>query len=498
MVPLLLIGTASDGPSEITTPRSLREAEELYGGVSWQAFTPTATSTGVTLATAAWGDQVEVLHRVRGIYQPYYLHDLAVSGTAVTFQAPGHYAAGATTSGVVYEDLPELTLRYRPIPGPNNLVRGYEEARLVGDFEIGCLRVGGTAATGTLELSTGTLYARARYRGARYNAVTLTATGNELWITPPPGEGDPQIFQGDTLDDLIEAVNLAASYQRCPVTLAAASSAGAFHETPAVTGGLSGGEDGTLTAALIEEVLASDQVERAGVICFLGLREADLPASLAASGLEDLESDRPVLLVCGAAACTGSVSGWVESILAGASPAHKLLLVAAGEGTFHRGLATEYEGSLATCFAAAVASRFSPTLAPLPVPTFTPRLDTDQLGRLFNAGYNVPLHTLSQGPAWWTATTRDPTWSLRCVRVYQTICQTLREGLEPYLGSPGLSVEQLDTRVAALLSDLPGIAEIHAETEVSGDALFVNVFARAQGEIRTIQFRINLLAPRGV
>jgi hypothetical protein len=292
-IDLLLVGDAADGPvEEIVAVRDLAHAERLYGTFYHEAYPLPETATGHTLGVTPWGDAVDILIADSdGALIDRPLFEFAVDGTALTWTKNGDWDR--------FEDVdptadPTIYFRARHVPGATSLLKGLHalaELSQPGGPRVHCVRLGGTAATGTR----GSFLFRARYAGARYNGTTVEVTsGGDVIVTPAPGTGRVRTYTPASDKELFTLLQADRDRGYQPLFLSGPLS-GDRLTLPVGTTTLSGGADGSLTPELLLQFLEDYDLTGVDILCPVGLT---VEALKSAGVTEYLAGDSyPVLLV---------------------------------------------------------------------------------------------------------------------------------------------------------------------------------------------------------
>lgn len=251
---VLIVGTAEDGPKyKPVLIDSIEAVEKRFGGITYEQITIPASGTSSSIRGSADGDAVDIYWRNGDDLIEYPLGNFAVSGTTLTFAAPG--------SGVV------LIAAYRKAdtnPLSHSLVRGVSEALLIPGVSVYAMRIGGDYAT----LDLVDILLRSIYPGDIYGWATATYTASSMIITQPPGKGEPRTYTFSYIGDLVRDINIDAAYGRSSVVASTSSPyvTGLHVGAGALTFGASGDfNTANLTEALeIITDLAADVVVLAG------------------------------------------------------------------------------------------------------------------------------------------------------------------------------------------------------------------------------------------
>src|SRR5581483_2336293 len=291
---LLLVGDATDGPTEELIPLdSLDAAFRLLGGYNYEYASITSGQSTYTLGQIPWGGEVTPLQADSdGSLIPFRLFEFSSNGAVLTWTPLG------TSGSVVF--------RYPAIPGPTSLLKGILSTRKV-PLAIHAVRLGGTQATA--QAGNFTFYSR--YAGNRYNGITLGITsGGMITVTPSGGVGRNKVYQVGTDTALYQTIRneTQKGYQGFFVK-------GPFDNAkltiPAGTYTLTGGTDGVMDADQFDDFVNNWDLGGVDVICPVGL----LTTQLSGAGvIDDMAlNDYPTLLVAQAPASGIALSGLVIS-----------------------------------------------------------------------------------------------------------------------------------------------------------------------------------------
>lgn len=237
-IPLLVLGIATDGPmNQMITSTDFKGLSQTFGGICVQNFTLyncsgsflTETTTSLSLAYLPSGslliqDISFRTPRLNPLYQPTLL------GQTLSFGAIG-------TSSM------NLLLTYQPTLGEADLLQATQNIFGQSSIVPAAVRVGGSYAT----LSASGWVFSSHFAGKKYNRIFLLFSASALTVFTTPTQYT--VFD-ITSSSIKEDMNVLSQAGQCPIECVEVGSV-------ATTGGffLSGGTDGTLTEAAVEEAL---------------------------------------------------------------------------------------------------------------------------------------------------------------------------------------------------------------------------------------------------
>lgn len=424
---LLLVGIASDGPSyAITRPDSVRQIQDLYGGFFSQREFLSGLATGAALLYSPLNlVRDEVNGRANWLYYPQ------VSGSAISFGVIG---------GSGYQVVDFI---YNPYLGMSDLVfSGRWALRNLDEAPYLC-RVGGTRATLSIE---GWEF-EAKFPGLKYNRVWLTSNGSALTIWGLEPNYPTISLSAETPEDLHRLIDRKFNAGLSPVLCTRWTAS-----LPVFSNPLSGGLDGSITAAEIETLVESLDipVDCSGV-CFLCPLGSAVVSSIQAS-LSDRVA-QPRLFFFGAPTLSSPVSGWVEAQQIDIPLRSDLIISVVDTATVAmEGRTFERYAHEAAAIGYMATEQANLTNMPVDILDISTDLDEDDLGRLKSAGF-VGLtryvgNDLSTYQGVTTANDKSFLFSSKVAEIYSVgysycvnfIGRIVEEGKNPTIES-GLSLE---------------------------------------------------------
>lgn len=461
---LLLVGDATDGPTEELIPiTSLDSAWRLLGGYNYEYTSITSGQSTYTLGQPPWGGEVTPLQTDSdGSLIPFRLFEFSTSGSVLTWTPLG------SSGSVVF--------RYPAVPGPTSLLKGILSTRKI-PLDIYCVRLGGTQATA--QAGAFTFYSR--YAGNRYNGITISITsGGAVLVTPSGGVGRNVLYHVSTDLDLYQVIrnDLQKGYQGFAIK-------GSFNNSqltiPAGTYTLTGGTDGVMDAAQFDQFVNDWDLGGVDVVCPVGLLTTDLNE---AGVIRDMEmNDYPTLLVAQAPPSGVALSGLVITSRFLASVAFQLI--------YDNGLPKQRQDDGAPLVAALIGGNiFNVTMASLPESPAVPKYDQVALHSLAATGQIAAFRSISKDWVLWYATTSDPEWPVSQFRALQEIARVAYETLEPTIGNVVVTTASLDTLLSAGFQNVQGSRIVDWKLQLQGDSLYLDVDFIPFGEVRIVNAQI--------
>ena len=466
-IPLLLIGTATDGPTEeLVDVTSESQFLKLFGGYQYTAATLASGTTGTTLGGAAWGNEVRPLRLdTDGAYIDKVLFELTCTGTAVTFSAPG-----PSMSGVVH-------FRYQDVPGNSSLIHAYYQARSAG-VPITVMRAGGVPATGTVSGFT----FQSRYAGTRYNGTIVSVTSTTVTITPATGTGRICTYTPVSDIDLRNRLLIDQDRGRHGIILLGPLSQSAF-TVPTGTYTLSGGTNGTFSAGDFLDLLEGYTFEGVNVVCPLGITLADLTGTTVLSNVE--AAAYPILI-----AVQASTSG---SALSGTANTSKHICSVGFQTTYRTGTVFETSGHAVPMVAAMLAhDTHNLSNAQLPEGPPTPSYGQALLRLCTTSGHTLHYRSVAKGPSIYRAVTGDSDWPVSRMRALQQLVRAVLEPLENVLGRSGITRSYLERQVDAALSSVTAGTVLDWDLDIRGDTIYAAIRFIPYGEVLVITAAVRL------
>jgi hypothetical protein len=500
-IPLLVMGTATDGPAyTVYQPTSWSAARRFFGGeytqryfiynnhattgvaaldilylTTWALY-PTSpanrSSTAFTLDYLPWGSVEDTLETRRGLL-PRYLYNLQVSGRAVSFgaiQATGAYGY----------------FTYQPFLGQGDLLAA-AETLLVSSGKIpAMLRVGGSYAARQI----GGWEFRARYPGLLYNKILLTFTSSSLRIDNPIGKGPYTLTYALTgnyaerleRDYLSGKINL-------KITAGPSGLAGSYN--------LIGGGDGELSTSTISEALSGINLADIGAIL--------LPTWLTSALFNAISSQlapnwRPPTIIftqCRTPQTQAEQEDlelYVSNLADEIPDRHEFLMTVAGSSLFRFTDGVPRWRSAAE--AAAGAYLRNPNLSITNQSTYaldyTPTYSASDLNLLYSAGINSLNRFIASDISVWRGISSTGTRGFDWLLLIQESAIRSYRSLSRWIGSTFSDTKraQAQADLVNALSNLPFGQLVEAKVTWSKDRLYADISLNLQREILTISISV--------
>jgi hypothetical protein len=472
-IDLLLVGDATDGPVEEIIPiDSLDEAWRLFGGYQYEYTSIASGSTGYTLSTTPWANEVTPLKEDSdGFLIPQRLFEFTVDGASLSWTSPG------ASSNVIF--------RISQEPGATSLLKGVLAARKTG-LRVHVVRLGGTVAASA---PSGGFTFYARHAGSRYNGTQIVVTsGGAVTVVPSGGIGRNRTYTLANDRELYDTLRTEVQ-KGFQGTLIKGSFSESSFTVPAGTYTLTDGTDGSLSAEAFNNYLRDEDLSGVDVVCPVGL----LTTALSGAGVFDTitQNDYPTLIVAQAPNTGVLLSGTIIESRHLCSVGFKV--------RYDFGLLKERLDDAAPLVGALVAgSVFGHTLRQLPEFPAEPKYDQLGLHVLAASGHTVAFRSISKDWALWHANTGDPLWPVSTFRALQEIARIVFENLEPIVGNTLVSITDLDQILEDGFAAVEGSRIVDWELLLQGDILYLDISFTPHGEIRVVKTQLALGQDRAV
>ena len=182
--PLLLVGTADDGPTNqifLTGWRDVFPTVTLFGETKRLSGTLDCQQTAWTAPSGLWGDDIQFVIAESGSYRGIPLYNVRTSGSSASFLSPP--IVSPQSGDWLYRTPPpatDLAFAARCLRSQSEVTPPYTDT-------VGFLRVTGAGAAQSA-LTLGPLQIDALFPGDRYNDWKFSVSGDYLVIIPPPGQ----------------------------------------------------------------------------------------------------------------------------------------------------------------------------------------------------------------------------------------------------------------------------------------------------------------------
>lgn len=491
-IPLLLIGTAYDGPrDQIVQPTSIEEAFNLFGGYAYESVDIDATSTSFSLG----GSDVtglEMLYWRDGDLNTFEeITGVVVNGTSVSHERVGRSV--------------NLIAKYvRPFDSEASLVyKGFAEAFSTAGGDIYVMRVGGTHATCSLGP---VLTFDSEFSGALYNTGTITSDGSKLTITLPAGKGDARIYDltDKTYEQLAYDINLdfQKGYSCYKVTQcgtgAVSIAAGSWT--------FSGGTDGELTDELINQTLQSIDLRGVKTVCILGklhrchVTDADTLSSIyTPDNIENLPY--PTMFVSGVAYDDSLTDvAYANSVIASKTIAATNVTLACGQCRYSYAPVPTYWASIAPIYAAVMARENSGcTYQVTGAPALRPLFTEDTLDALLDTGFANFTVSASKGSVVYSDRSSNTEWDSTYQQCYLSVVEAVYPIVDSIPGRAPSDTVTLQNELESVLSSIPGLKDYDVNlTRPAAWSISIQITLFPYGKTRSIQFGVivNATTPR--
>lgn len=498
--PLLLIGTAHDGPDSVPILiNSIEQAYAVFGGMRQEYITLASNATGVTL-TYEPISEVTVRRAHGGELVPYQLYSLSCSGTQLTFEAPGENIV--------------LVASYLSVSSSSDLCRGYAEALTAANVPTYLLRVGtGTLATCNVPVGNGaTIDLSSIYKGTLYNTTKVNyyvSVGGAAYLVlrPPAGKGACytdaysaggysrayRLTDTTTVRDLAEAIELdwAKGYHQIRATYTGSADA-IVSISQFYTDTFSGGNDEVPTAADYANILDLMDLSNVKVVSILGKSIGDLSTVLTEERLAEQQS--PTLFVQEISyddALTPTVCA--TALVTGKTTANWLVSLVAGEGRYDYSPVGPYWGSLAPAYAALVADTLATTSRkPIGVTSIRPVFSGGSIAALSLAGIVTATKSISNNYVVTEGVTSKPRVALTTIMAYAAVVKDLQAETEKYIGASNIDRKEIESIVHSTLDTIPSIRDFSFTVNLHPGQIVIDITLYVVGELKTINFSIGV------
>lgn len=498
--PLLLVGTAFDGPADVPVlPGSIEGAFEQFGASCYERFILDDGDKAVTLSSAP-ASTIDFYWWVDRLFTEFtQISGVSISGSVVSFEGLGYDLFQDAGSETI-----ELTLRYLRAMGDNDpsVYKAYAEAVSVGGGDVYVMRVGGTEASAIIGTGSNQVILTSPYRGSLYNSTLLSCDGDTLSVTPPPGKGETLYYSltGLTALDLANAINLdfAKGYG---YVKAAATGSGLVSVTPGYIT-LSGGTDGDLTDEVIEASLDRIDTDGIKVIHICGRRfpsNSGAPNPLAGILSSDYLADQryPTMFVQGVDYDSSVLPAtYAAAVASSGTIIDTSVTKVVGECYYNYAPAAPYYSSLAPGYAAVLAKSSAGCIyEPVNTREIRPYLDESTSKSLASAGYVTFAQSVSKGIVVYSDVTSDPRWDATCHLTYTAIADAVYTVVDPLLGTTNVKADSLESSITSALDAIATLATKSVSVTIAADnSINIDIAARPYGRVNTIKFGVMINA----
>lgn len=471
-IPVLLIGSADDGPSGIPyLPTTLNEAQEVFGWWKDEVHTIPASGTSVTLEDTILGTGLYVYQVLNSDLYSNALYNIDYSTDTVSFGNPG-------TSG---------TYLFRYVKSPadeSNLLLALHAHLSTGGSMPYLWRLAGAKAN----LNLGEVTFTAKWDGEKYNNVGIIIDGSILTITNPNNAKIPSVSY--TISDgatLSEEINFDSGKNKHPVEVSITNSGSLT--LPSGTWSLTGGVSGTLTSASASGALDTLDIDGVGMFVLCG-GQASGTVDTALTYLED-NSDGASCIVVGSPLeykdwPVDTYQSYIQSLPYTSS---RLIYVVGWGSSYLQNEDAYYWTTLAPSFSGSWSSTSgSPTHKALNLFDAYPIWTKDQLGAISETKATV-TRFIQTGLGFFRSTTCAGDSGIT-TRVKQTIIERLYNALDKYIGESDVDIRLVNSDVEAALEGLPNIRDISYECGVAADSILVTISVLISGEIYYATFNV--------
>jgi len=472
-VPLMIIGTAFDGPS--LEPYRYSSAGDLglkFGSIGWECHTLAASTSSITLSSTPWNNMVDITEYSAGDYNKYYLHGLVLSGNSMTFWKPGE-------SKTIYVSY----LREHP---SGSVVKAAFEALAGMPDELYVMRLPGTKSVTRIGSGDSYITISSRYDGTLYNSMTITAGSTGITIVPPPGMGYTRSYSLNTPKELAKSINYDGAKNWIPVEV---DWIGSSTVAP-VMSSMSTGSDGTITTSGLSTVLQYADLYGVDVAHIAGMTYEDAKGLFNSAFFDELGYPTVVVQNLSMPASTVEVSAFVSTAC---TIDTRELHATAQELYYEVFPGVSYWGTMAPAYAAALSKDgISSTRSPINIREFSPRYSAESLSGLASKGIVSMVNTISVGPAVYKGVTTHSTWTIADLKAYQSIYRDLYDALEPIIGSINYSYSQVNTIVGEAMANAPYIKSYSYGINILSDYIVIDIDATVIGEVNSISFQVGV------
>jgi hypothetical protein len=418
MAKFLLVGLATDGPSELPVQMTEAQAYQTFGGafIERRLLAPTASTILLTFTPRDIPHDYVVGLGRRELYFPSFTDNLLTFGTV-----------GGTGSCILAgSGFWTVDLSYTPYLGKSDLLACLTNYRQQQTDVPWIARIGGTTATYSVSGWT----FEAKYPGAKYNRLTIAINASSVVISGMAPEYATLTYTSATPYQLYQQIQQDFGQGRSPVQLQAW-----VPTLPAATGQMSGGADGSFSAGDVEDFLAGAPIPAEVThVVFL----APLSSAMVES-VDNYMFDRgiqPRLILTAAPAFADSISTYVAGLASAVPYRHNMIGTVLGTVVEDIG-GRDFERYAVEAVAAAFNSSddFGMTNLPLKVKSFTPELTEAELTVAKNNGLMPLMRYIRSGIAVYQSTTTTGDEPLPYSSKLAELYAACRIVTEPYIGT---------------------------------------------------------------
>ena len=484
-IPLLVIGTGYDGPSDtIYLPTSIEDAVRVFGAYRYEWLDLLATDEGFTLSTEPDSALKFETWRDWKLSEYEEIKVEEVSGTAVTTERIG-------------KDI-ELVCSYRRERVDSDVYYAVAESINVTGVTPYVIRVAGTPATGYIGGANKVLL-ESQYDGSLYNDTQLSVHNDVLTIKQPANKGmelNYNLRVGGSLkttETLADEINLdyAKGYS---CIKAEVSGSGQLDPTYPISAQLSGGTNGEITINKVQALLNGLDLFGVKVVCLPGLKvDVSLPYTVIREEfLEDLYY--PTIFVHPVDLATAPVSGTIDvSTVCGSKVIiDQSVYLSIGEGRFSDTHLGSYWGNMATVTGALISS-FSGEHTPINLTEYWPQFTEAELEDLAYAGLVAYTGSLLHGLVPYYIPSTNPEWDVTILAAYRAAVYIVYPILNAYIGKSVSSAQMIEDDINEALSRVPLFSDYSCYISKQGrQTLIAEILVRPFGKVRSIKFGISV------
>jgi hypothetical protein len=477
-VPLVIIGTADDGPDgTLFLPETPNDAETVFGWKQTEYYTLQSDQASASTKYPIWGGLIDVYKKVGSrIYRdPLYMLRVQASGTYVTFGQPG--ASGS------------YIFSYVRVPNDDNIVLAMHTVLNQGADMPYLYRVPGTKANVII----GGLKLEAEYSGEKYNDIPVIVDNDTLTIVytsdyAPPSGISYDIHQPANL--LVDQINKDHYTNKHPLMAYSV-----FNPAiPSGTYATSGGANGTVNSWSVCNALDSMDLDSVGMIVIAG----SPPSEVVNSALGFIESQGeyagPACLIASAPwSLRGASAEDLEAFLNSLPFNSNKLFYVPGWGADIASPVNPAWIPLSYVFAGLwLANTSAPTNKSTSLYDISPIWSTDQLHSLGNKYCVFNKYIISNLSPWRSCPTNGENPLITKVKI--DIANRIGSAFEYIIGEQGILPDRVYDITGEALEDLDNVRDIQYTCEIGTYYIIITVYVIVYGETQYIQ--MNLISRR--
>lgn len=486
-ISVLLIGTGYDGPTEIPIQAS-SSIPDLFGAYSYERFlissSSSASTTSVVLSSTPWNTELDAFYEYYYELLPYYLYNLALTGSTVTFSKIGENK--------------EVVFKYLREAAETDISRAYYEANTVVTNldNVYFMRVVGVKATTTIGTGSSQVILTSKYDGELYNNTSLTVSGSgsslTLTIKPAANTGTSRTYSISAITSTQLAYEITLDYNKgyLPVY---AEAVGTGYITGVSSALLTGGANGTITASGLTDLFERVDISAFGLVSVLGTPWSTTSSVITQTYLD--EQRVPIMFVSSITAKTSSETSADYATALINNPVNiKDVSIVASECLYTPYPGVAYWASISVPYTILLSQSITPTPSWRGIGSIDiqPNYSSAYIESLASAGYVVATRNVPNNVAVYRATTTDSSWNTLSYFTYRQVCSDLYERLSPLIGENMVARSTINTIVNEVLANIPSIQDYSTVVDIYPGMVYVSVTIQVIGELKQISFQIGV------